>query len=286
MTPLLDAALQYALYGWPVFPVHTPIDGGCSCGNPTCTQPGKHPRTEHGLNDATLDPDQIRSWWTRWPDANIGLRTGIAFDVLDVDSDEAARALAVCADIANEDPDTVWVGGPMAWTGRGHHTYYAITGSGNAAALFGIKGVDWRGAGGYVIAPPSLHHTGVHYRWADTNPPHYELEPAPIFLVAKLLNLHAQVAPVRRGQPRGIIAGLVDKVAREPEGKRNHVLNWAAHTLGMHVHNGEISDDDGRQGCDQLYDAAMRCGLSDAEAKATIKSGWQAGRSGVRKAAS
>src|SRR6266700_2778202 len=73
----LDAALTYAQkHGWAVLPIHTPRGGQCSCGNPTCTSVGKHPRTPHGVKDATTDEATIRDWWTRWPDANIGIATG------------------------------------------------------------------------------------------------------------------------------------------------------------------------------------------------------------------
>lgn len=280
MTELLEAAISYAQRGWPVFPVHSPVDGGCSCGEAACDNVGKHPRTPHGLNDASTDVDVIRSWWQRWPAANIGLRTGIAFDVLDIDSDEAGRALAIAADLAGEETTACWAGGPMSNTARGTHVLYLPTGSGNAANLLGIKGADWRGAGGYVVAPPSLHRSGVRYAWASTNPPTFELEPAPVFLVAALLNLPAKVAPLRSGTPRGIIAGLVEFVVGQVEGSRNNGLNWAAHTLGTHVYRGELSEDDGRRGAEVLLDAALRAGLGELEAKATIASGWAAGRSG------
>ena len=79
--PLLLAALAYARRGWPVFPLHHPINDRCSCEKPDCGDVGKHPRyhkadLQHGLRDATTDPEQIRRWWTRWPQANIGMVTG------------------------------------------------------------------------------------------------------------------------------------------------------------------------------------------------------------------
>src|ERR1700684_1789951 len=64
---LLEAALQYAGRGWPVFPLHTPTLNGCSCGDPECEGVGKPPRTRHGLSDASTDPAKIRAWWARWP---------------------------------------------------------------------------------------------------------------------------------------------------------------------------------------------------------------------------
>ena len=276
-----QAALELAsLLRSPVFPVHTPLVDRCSCSTPECSSIGKHPRTDHGLHDATLDPETIRSWWQRWPDANIGVRTGITFDVLDIDSEPAGRALAIAAELTGADTTACWNGGPMSTTGRGSHILYLPTGSGNGAELLGIKGVDWRGAGGYIVAPPSLHYSGTRYRWADTNPPNLELEPAPIFLVAALLNLPAKVAPLRTGTPRGIIAGLVAYIEQQAEGSRNHSLNWAAHTLGTHVFKGELSRDQGERGCVELLNAALRIGLNELEAQRTIDSGWVAGCAG------
>jgi len=70
----LDFALEYAKSGYEVLPVYE-IDahGQCSCPKGSaCQFGGKHPRTPHGVNDATNGLDQIREWWERWPRANIG----------------------------------------------------------------------------------------------------------------------------------------------------------------------------------------------------------------------
>src|SRR5262245_2554003 len=70
--PLLEAALGYAARGLPVFP---------------CKRADKSPLTRHGFNDASTDPEQIREWWTQWPNAMIGMPTGAVsgIDVLDLD---------------------------------------------------------------------------------------------------------------------------------------------------------------------------------------------------------
>jgi Bifunctional DNA primase/polymerase, N-terminal len=90
----LEAAFYYASLGWPVLPLHTLLDdGGCSCQNPQCARPGKHPRTAHGLREATTDPAQIRAWWRQWPDANLGYVMGKQprLIVVDVDGEETAK---------------------------------------------------------------------------------------------------------------------------------------------------------------------------------------------------
>src|SRR5262245_44021260 len=85
--PLVVAALGYARRGWPVLPLHTATPHGCTCQQDPCTRAGKHPRTPHGLLEASLDPDQIRAWWRRWPAANIGIRTGSTSGLLALDLD-------------------------------------------------------------------------------------------------------------------------------------------------------------------------------------------------------
>ena len=73
----LEAALLYAAWGWRVIPLWWPVQGGCACGNPACgTSSGKHPLIGEWVNAATTHPPRIRSWWKRWPLANVGLVTG------------------------------------------------------------------------------------------------------------------------------------------------------------------------------------------------------------------
>ena len=68
-------AKRYGQRGWSVFPLHNAPGGRCSCGKPDCGSPGKHPRTQNGLKDASTDPAVIAGWWKRWPAANIGIPT-------------------------------------------------------------------------------------------------------------------------------------------------------------------------------------------------------------------
>src|SRR5947209_18345660 len=92
---LLEAALAYARRGWAVFPTHTMRGDRCSCGSNGCTSPAKHPHTKQGLKEATTDEAQIREWWKRWRDANVGVATGetSGFVVLDVDGQSGEQTL-------------------------------------------------------------------------------------------------------------------------------------------------------------------------------------------------
>ena len=70
-------ALDYAGRGWPVLPLHSYIDGCCTCGDETCRSPAKHPITPNGVKDASADPDVIRRWMDETHDmANVGIKTG------------------------------------------------------------------------------------------------------------------------------------------------------------------------------------------------------------------
>jgi hypothetical protein len=140
---LLNAALWYVDQGIPVFPV----------------RPGeKRPLTQHGFKDATLDPDQIHAWWTTTPPANIGLPTGARFDVIDVDGQPGYESYAKLR-AGGDVPDIIG----RANTPRGIHVYIHPTGDGNTTSL--LPGIDYRGAGGYVLAPPSRLTNGAVYRW-------------------------------------------------------------------------------------------------------------------------
>jgi hypothetical protein len=178
---LRDAAVAYASRGIPVLPLHYPLPHpsglqpvpgdshpavakvGCSCRDPDCGQPAKHPLgslVPHGVKDATCNRARILAWWTRHPQANIGLATGHRFDVLDIDGPEgeaAIRALAAAHGLQSS--------GPLVKTGGGGwHYYLDPTGLGNVHPV-DLAHVDWRGRGGYVVAPPSRHASGQAYQW-------------------------------------------------------------------------------------------------------------------------
>ena len=135
---LRDAALGYASQGIPVLPLHHPLlhhrdlqpvtddqppalRSGCSCRDPSCGQVGKHPLgslVPHGVKDATTNRARVVAWWTRHPQANLGLATGHRFDVLAVDGpggEAATRALAAAHGLASA--------GPLVRTGGGGWHY-------------------------------------------------------------------------------------------------------------------------------------------------------------------
>jgi hypothetical protein len=166
--PMGDRALELAELGYYVFPLHTPGEGGiCSCLDRACASVGKHPRVQKGFLAATVSADQIRAWWGMWPQANIAIRTGSLSRcwVLDVDPAHGGDASLVDLRLVLPEIETT----RCAWTGGGGlHYYFAWPAEGsvrNHQARW--PGIDIRGEGGYVVAPPSLHRTGLRYEWLN-----------------------------------------------------------------------------------------------------------------------
>lgn len=163
-------ALDYAISeGWHVFPLHNVAYGKCTCGKADCPRKtwGKHPRTPSGNRDATTAPDQIRAWWTRWPDANIGVATGADVGVVMIGPDGEQGI----ADLAELEQDL----GPLPRTKKaksgsgGQHLYFRWPSVGlpikNRKNHRGTL-IDVRGDGGHFVAPPSVNGNGP-YQWID-----------------------------------------------------------------------------------------------------------------------
>jgi len=137
------AALWYAGQGLHVFSLQ-----------PLSKIPFKRSR---GCKDATTDIEQVNRWWTAEPEANIGIATGHLVDVVDIDG-----ALGQQSRAANwEMFDALHVLGKVS-TPRpgGLHFYVPATTLGNKAGL--LPGIDYRGDGGYVVAPPSRTEQGAY----------------------------------------------------------------------------------------------------------------------------
>jgi hypothetical protein len=303
---LRDAALGYASRGIPVLPLHYPLPHRgdlhaltgdqqlpspavrtrCSCRDPGCGQPGKHPLgslVPHGVKDATTNRARILAWWTRHPQANIGLATGQLFDVLDVDGpagEHAIRALAATHGLVSS--------GPLVRTGGGGwHFYLSPTGLGNARPV-GLEHVDWRGRGGYVVAPPSRHASGHPYQWI----PGRGLEVPPGEVPAVVLERLDHRTPQRPADPveppaaghglggryaRAALAEELTRVATAPVGQRNRQLWESTRNLYNLVATGALDHREVDQG---LLEAADRCGLlleEPRQTRRTLASGRQVG---------
>ena len=158
----MDAALEYAKRGWPVLPVHTVTEGGCSCGRVECAWPGKHPWTPNGVKDATTDEATIRHWWAERPSANVGIATGTGRGPAVIDVDPRNGGTESLAELGRQFgplPETICVE-----TGDGLHFYFASPASGALRGRVIAPGVELKGDGQYVVAPPSAHRSGRQYR--------------------------------------------------------------------------------------------------------------------------
>ena len=188
-TPLPDAALAYAGRGWPVLPVYSLRDGLCTCGQPDCSSSGKHPRTLHGVKDATTDEATIREWWSKWPDANIGVATGEASGLLVLDIDPRNGGADSLADLEQRE-------GPLPATvetltgGGGRHLLFAHAPGASISCRANLwPGIDIRANGGYIVAPPSHHLNGTSYRWNEgRSPDQIALADAPDWVLEALRN--------------------------------------------------------------------------------------------------
>jgi hypothetical protein len=284
MTALLAAALDYTARGIPVYPVHWPrrIPGGaslgCSCPAGTaCDRPAKHPLVRHGVKDATTDPDRLGRWWRRWPQANLGLATGVVFDALDIDGPAGLAALGQLQQAAG-----LPLPGPLVATGGGGwHHWFAPTGLGNRPPR-GLDHVDWRGKGGCVLAPPSRHASGGTYHWLrglDQAP----LPPVPAALRALLdPDPPTTTWPTRTvgldvpGHPYGrrVLAAELAALGRATPGHRNHTLNRCAFKVYRYVAGGILQD---QEVTAAFTTAALAIGLDPAEVSRTLASARTAG---------
>lgn len=213
----LAAALAYARSGWRVLPNHTPdAEGRCSCRNPACPTPGKHPRIKQWARRATTDEATISKWWERWPDANVGVATGVesGIVVLDVDPRHGGDvSLSALIEEHGEWPRTL----EADTGGGGKHVVFTHSGVGfkNSASVLG-EGLDVKTDGGQFIAAPSLHASGGAYCWAQLCAP----APMPDWMLAELTKPRPYAQPTDNWQPPVV----TPDGPPIPEGHRNRKL--------------------------------------------------------------
>jgi hypothetical protein len=279
----IDAAVVYARRGWPVFPCHSARpSSGCSCGTVECGSPGKHPRVRGGLHSSSTDASVIRGWWARWPRANVAVRTGEVSGLVVVDVDPGHGGDATLRELEAVHGDL-----PMTRTIRtasgGRHLYFRHPGGlvrNDAGRVLG-RGVDLRGDGGYVIAPPSRGTAGAYAVIASGG----TIAELPEWCLERL----AERSRPRPAVPRDVRApsawanaalrGEIDRVRSAVEGTRNDTLNRVAYRLGQIVGAGALLERD-VEGV--LVDEAVALGLGEREAVRTVRSGLQAGEAAPR----
>ena len=182
----LDHAISYAEKGWAVLPLHTVINGKCSCGKDNCQSAGKHPQTLNGLKSATTDKDTINTWFKHWPKANIGIATGAisGIGVIDIDPKHGGEdSVDILTLKYGKLPETV----EAITQSNGRHIIFQYEeGFRTTAGKLG-RGIDTRGDGGYIVASPSVGLQGEYHWEASSDPDNTPICKAPAW-VLQLLN--------------------------------------------------------------------------------------------------
>lgn len=255
---LAAAARSLAAAGVPVFP---------------CEPDGKRPLTRRGFLDATSDIAQVAAWWSRTPDANIGVPTGAASGVVVVDVDvhgtiDGRAAWRRASEAGLVDGAGLLVQTP---TGGAHAYFPATAGTEQRSWQAAGAGVDFRGDGGYIIAPPShrtIDGTVRSYEIADIAA--HSVGPVDAARLRDFLDPRP-AAPARADGAAATVDAdrLASWVAGRGEGERNRSLFWAACRL---AENGTPSADT----LGVLGPAAAQAGLSEREIATTVRSAYRA----------
>jgi hypothetical protein len=235
-----------------------------------------------------MDPAQLQDWWRRWPQANVGLATGVVFDALDIDGPAGLAALRQLARTV----DLRFPGPLVATGGGGWHHWFAPTGLGNRPPR-GLTHVDWRGIGGCVLAPPSRHACGRAYRWLRA------LDETPIPEVPAALRALLDPDPPTTTRPtdptgsadpdrpaapghpygRQVLAAELAALGRATPGQRNRTLNRTAFKVYRYVADGLLDDQEVTLA---FTTAALAIGLAAAEVGRTLVSARNAGLANPR----
>jgi hypothetical protein len=249
-SPQLAQALTYAAHGWPVFPV---------------VAPARDPVTAHGFKDATTDPARIRAWWSANPGRNIGVATGRPGpDVVDVDNHgTAGNGFAAW----NQAKRAGLMERPLAIVrtpGGGMHAYYA--GTGQRSATIPSRHLDFRAAGGYVVAPHSTVD-GKPYLVVQRQPGTTTVDFGAVRQLVDPQPGRPARNPLQRVRDGGQnLDHLMAQMACQPEGNRNGFLHWAANRVLDHGHYERLTE---------LANAAVAAGLPRREVDGTITSARQ-----------
>ena len=255
------------ILGWPVLPI---------AGRDKVPLTDHALGISHGVTDATTDPDEVRWLWYEHPEANVGIACGDIV-VIDIDGPEGFRSFQEI-----DYPSKLTL---FATTGGGGvHLVYLVPDGRSAKNTTGKLGdhIDTRGAGGYIVAPPSIHPSGKRYTWKHWVAP----QPADELI---LVPLEPPAPPPPElpvygndGDQYGVRAmvGELEHLVVAKRGTRNATLNVTAMNIGSLVAGGYLSEPYAHE---QLMRAATACWQADGEhpplgeITRTIESGMKAG---------
>jgi hypothetical protein len=228
----LHVAMANTAPGWELYPVY-PVDdqGVCTCSKrERCSDPGKHPATARGFNDASSDPDSIREMFSCRPGANVGLRAGRSSGVIVLDIDLRNGGMETLERLRAEHgflPGTRL----HATGGRGFHYLLAYPeGAEWVSSMTLGPGVELKADGTRVVLPPSNHEKGV-YCVLSAAP----LAPVPAW-VLELASKHTLEVIEGEGQGRTTqpTETRFELPERIYEGSRNQILYRCACSLRAH----------------------------------------------------
>ena len=212
----------YAERGMKVFPVHSITERGrCTCGNPACKAPGKHPRIGDWENAATDDLSVIAQWVRRWPVANIGWALGRdGCGAIDVDFRNGGAESFACLEQRLGSLDTTR---QISGSGSEHHIVAVPKGVElqSRSQAFGSEypGVDFKTGGGCIIVPPSKHQSGGVYTWDAGSPPVQDLPR--VWVDALLAQQNGKVGDRRP------IGGIDDGVPLKKGARHDEMIRYA-----------------------------------------------------------
>lgn len=261
---LLNDALRYLRLGWSIVPTCWPVENNglwaCGCGrNHEGNDVGKAPLVSwKNYQTCFATEAEVTEWWTRWPQANIAVVTGVLSGVVVVDLEYDGLAEAEKLGLYS---------GMTAITGKGRHLFFRHPGEGricNAAAMKDdlgkkIRGFDMRGDGGFLLLPPSRHVTGRRYTWASVHPASSDL--LPVF-PSEFFASHVKKNDAPKAKPAGWIAEALGGLS---DGNRNNVFAQVAGKL----HGQRWSADDIRS---LLLPHAVRVQFPENELETVIRS--------------
>jgi hypothetical protein len=247
----------------------------------------KRPLKEGWPDEATTGPAKVARLWNENPTANIGIACGTTCWVLDVDGEAGRDSLRAL----------------QAEHGRLSPTVTSRTGSGGYHLLFAAEprvrnsvrrlgpGLDTRGAGGYIVAPPSIHPNGKRYAWLrGREPGSMPLAKAPGWLLDRLdpprpgkpLGSVGPIAAIADAYGRAALRKAVERVGAAAKGQRNATLNAESFGLGQLVGAGILPAE---VAATALAGAALAIGLERRETERTIASALRAGAAQPRRPA-
>ena len=270
-------AQRYAEMGWAVFPV-VPGD--------------KVPMTEHGVDDASPDWEDVRLWWQQTPEASIGLACGEVSRVwvLDVDTRTPRSAAGLVPNLSGTDALSAleFEHGELPKTmtsttgGGGKHVFFNLPPNLKVRNRVNVKlddgrrtGLDVRSTGGYVILPPSVHASGRAYDWSIRSP----IADSPEWLLKLLFDSGgpgAQVVPLpvipfareaTKAYAQGALRRAAEAIASCGQGSRHETIVREASSIGRYVAAGLLNAEVAAQ---TLIAAGMNVGKPRTEVERAV----------------